>query len=50
MIVPRAHVWFGRAWLAAGLAFLFLPIVSLAVYSFNDSPLPNVWRGFTWEW
>lgn len=50
MIVPRAHVWFGRVWLAAGLAFLFLPIVSLAVYSFNDSPLPNVWRGFTWKW
>jgi len=50
MIVPRAHTWFGRAWLAAGLAFLFLPIVSLAVYSFNDSPLPNVWRGFTWKW
>jgi putrescine transport system permease protein len=42
--------WFGRAWLAGGYAFLFLPIVALVLYSFNDSPLPNVWRGFTLKW
>lgn len=42
--------WFGRGWLAAGYGFLFLPIASLVVYSFNDSPLPNLWRGFTWRW
>jgi len=46
----RFNLWFGRAWLAAGYAFLFLPIVALVVYSFNDSPLPNVWRGFTLKW
>jgi putrescine transport system permease protein len=40
----------GRAWLAGGYAFLYLPIVALVVYSFNDSPLPNVWRGFTFKW
>ena len=50
MIVQRSHAWLGRAWLAAGFAFLFLPILSLAVYSFNDSPIPNVWRGFTLKW
>jgi putrescine transport system permease protein len=42
--------WFGRGWLAAGFAFLYLPIVALVLYSFNDSPLPNVWRGFTLKW
>ncbi len=42
--------WFGRGWLMAGYAFLFLPIVALVLYSFNDSPLPNVWRGFTFKW
>lgn len=42
--------WFGRGWLAAGFVFLYLPIVALVVYSFNDSPLPNVWRGFTLRW
>jgi len=47
---PRTHVWFARAWLAGGYLFLFLPIVALVLYSFNDSPLPNVWRGFTLRW
>ncbi len=42
--------WFGRSWLAAGFVFLYLPIVALVLYSFNDSPLPNVWRGFTLKW
>ncbi len=41
---------FGRGWLALGYAFLYLPIVALVVYSFNDSPVPNVWRGFTFKW
>jgi len=42
--------WFGRGWLALGFAFLYLPILALVIYSFNDSPLPNVWRGFTLKW
>jgi putrescine transport system permease protein len=42
--------WFGRGWLLAGFAFLYLPILALVIYSFNDSPLPNVWRGFTLKW
>jgi len=46
----KAGAWFGRAWLAAGFAFLYLPIVALVLYSFNDSQLPNVWRGFTLKW
>jgi putrescine transport system permease protein len=46
----RFNRWFGRGWLAAGVLFLYLPIVSLVLYSFNDSPLPNDWRGFTLRW
>ncbi len=46
----KPGVWFGRAWLAAGFAFLYLPIVALVLFSFNDSQLPNVWRGFTLKW
>jgi putrescine transport system permease protein len=42
--------WFSRGWLAAGFVFLYLPIVALVLYSFNDSPIPNVWRGFTLKW
>jgi putrescine transport system permease protein len=42
--------WFARGWLSAGYLFLYLPIVALVLYSFNDSPIPNVWRGFTFKW
>lgn len=38
------------AWLGAGFVFLYLPIVALVIYSFNDSPIPNVWAGFTLKW
>jgi putrescine transport system permease protein len=41
---------FGRGWLGAGYVFLYLPIVALVVYSFNDSPVPNLWKGFTLRW
>lgn len=33
-----------------GLAFLYLPIVVLIVYSFNDSRLVAVWGGFSTRW
>jgi putrescine transport system permease protein len=46
----KSGAWFGRAWLAAGFVFLYLPIVALVLFSFNDSQLPNVWRGFTLKW
>ena len=50
-IVPASWPrWFARAWLLLGYLFLYLPIVALVVYSFNDSPLPNLWRGFTLKW
>ena len=42
--------WFGRGWLALGYSFLYLPIVALVLFSFNDSSVPNVWRGFTLKW
>lgn len=41
---------FGRSWLAAGYLFLFVPIVALVVYSFNESPVPNKWTTFSLKW
>jgi len=35
---------------AAGFVFLYAPIVSLIVYSFNDSRLVTVWAGFSTRW
>ena len=42
--------WFGRGWLGFGYLFLYLPIVALVLYSFNESPVPNLWQGFTLKW
>jgi putrescine transport system permease protein len=42
--------WFGRGWLSLGYVFLYVPIVALVIFSFNDSTIPNVWRGFTFKW
>ena len=36
--------------LALGFAFLYLPILLLVVYSFNDSRLVTVWGGFSTQW
>jgi putrescine transport system permease protein len=35
---------------ALGLAFLYLPIVILVIYSFNDSRLVTVWGGWSIRW
>src|SRR5690606_25189722 len=44
-----------RGWflpIAAGLGFLFLyaPIISLVIFSFNESRLVTVWSGFSVKW
>jgi putrescine transport system permease protein len=36
--------------LTAGFAFLYLPILLLVIYSFNDSRLVTVWGGFSTRW
>jgi putrescine transport system permease protein len=41
---------FNVASLAAGFAFLYLPLVLLVVYSFNGSKLVTVWGGFSTRW
>lgn len=36
--------------LAFGYAFLYIPLVSVVIYSFNDSRLATVWGGFSTRW
>ncbi|MGP3660650.1 ABC transporter permease subunit [Burkholderia gladioli] len=36
--------------LALGFGFLYIPILSLIVYSFNESQLVTVWSGFSTRW
>jgi putrescine transport system permease protein len=41
---------FNIASIVLGFAFLYLPIVLLVIYSFNDSQLVTVWGGFSTRW
>jgi len=50
MNAATVNRWFGRGWLSLGYLFLYLPIATLVLFSFNDSPVPNVWRSFTLKW
>lgn len=38
------------AYAMAILAFLYLPLLILALYSFNESRINAVWSGFTFDW
>ena len=46
----RGPTAFNIAAIVLGLAFLYLPIVLLVVYSFNESRLVTVWGGFSTRW
>jgi putrescine transport system permease protein len=42
--------WFVGTAMVLGFAFLYLPIILLVMYSFNDSKLVTVWGGWTTRW
>lgn len=42
--------WFNATSLTLGFAFLYLPILLLVIYSFNESRLVTVWGGFSTRW
>ncbi|MFT6912828.1 MAG: putrescine transport system permease protein, partial [Paracoccaceae bacterium] len=37
--------WFNATALSLGFVFLYLPILLLIIYSFNESRLVTVWSG-----
>jgi spermidine/putrescine transport system permease protein len=39
-----------RGWTAAVYLFLFVPIITVVVFSFNASRLVDVWSGFSLKW
>jgi putrescine transport system permease protein len=47
---PNRLSRFNAVSLALGLAFLYLPIVILVIYSFNASRLVTVWGGWSLRW
>jgi len=42
--------WFNVTAIVLGFAFLYIPILILVIYSFNDSKLVTVWGGFSTKW
>ncbi len=42
--------WFNVTALSFGFAFLYIPMLLLVVYSFNESRLVTVWAGFSTKW
>ena len=46
----RRTSWFNVTSVTLGLAFLYLPILLLVIYSFNASKLVTVWGGFSTQW
>jgi putrescine transport system permease protein len=50
MMATRQISAFNAASLMLGLAFLYLPIVILVIYSFNASRLVTVWGGWSLGW
>ncbi|WP_286799672.1 ABC transporter permease subunit [Pseudomonas sp. UBA4034] len=46
----RGSRWLGWSVLGLGFGFLYLPILLLMIYSFNESKLATVWSGFSTRW
>jgi putrescine transport system permease protein len=46
----RKASWLNVVSVALGLAFLYLPIVVLVIYSFNASRLVGIWGGWSTRW
>jgi putrescine transport system permease protein len=46
----RKITWFNIFSVVLGIAFLYLPIVVLVIYSFNASQLVAVWGGWSTRW
>lgn len=48
--MSRRFSWFNATSLTLGFAFLYIPIIILVIYSFNESKLVTVWAGFSTKW
>ncbi|MFZ1727444.1 MAG: ABC transporter permease subunit [Albidovulum sp.] len=48
--MTRRFSWFNATSLTLGFAFLYLPMLILIIFSFNESKLVTVWAGFSTKW
>lgn len=47
---PALQQWLFGGWTAVVFAFLYIPILLLIIFSFNESKLGIRWTGFTTKW
>ncbi len=47
--MKRNH-WFSGGVLGLGYLFLYLPIITLVIFSFNASQMVTIWGGFSFKW
>jgi spermidine/putrescine transport system permease protein len=48
--IDTRHGWFFKLYILLIFVFLYLPVVVLIVFSFNESPIIGVWSGFSLRW
>jgi putrescine transport system permease protein len=48
--VKNRFSWFNVTSIALGFAFLYIPILLLIIFSFNESKLVTVWGGWSTKW
>lgn len=48
--MARPDSWLRPVVLTLGYAFLYVPILCLMVFSFNDSAMMTTWTGFSFKW
>jgi putrescine transport system permease protein len=48
--MSKSFSWFNLTSLVLGFAFLYIPILLLIIFSFNESRLVTVWGGFSLKW
>lgn len=42
--------WIGISWISAVYAFLYIPLLTLMVFSFNQARYTTAWKGFSVKW
>jgi putrescine transport system permease protein len=48
--MSKTFSWFNLTSIILGFAFLYIPILLLVIFSFNESRLVTVWGGFSTKW
>ncbi len=49
-VSPKMIKWFSQSWMLVVYVFLYMPIVTLVIFSFNDSQLAAVWSHASLRW